>query len=226
MIITMISQDPNCMHSQFSFLGSYEETKYALMAYGFPVDHLPFSLDGRELRLTAHQKWLRRRPAKEAEAMANVEFEAIDIPGCHDVCLQRGTSFHQHPGNLFMRAQMQLMMGEYQTARGIERKALNLKVIQAVRNQGGRFLSKKPGGWFEEIKVEAEVNKCIGASFRSMLARNAKQVGNEDSEDNEKSISFVELYGSKRRRFEDCCLPNSCDGADDEFKPATKKLPN
>lgn len=176
------------------------------MTYGIPVDHLPFSLDGGELRLTAHQKWLRRRPAKEAEVRTNIEFQAIDVPSCYDVCLQRGTSFHHHQGNLFMRAHMQLLVEEYQTATSVQRKALNLRVIQAVRDQGGRFLSKKDGGWFEEIKEVTEINKCIGASFRSMIARNAKKGEKEDSEVTEMPNKFLGMDGGKRPRPDDCCL--------------------
>eukprot|EP00934_Nitzschia_sp_Nitz4_P003678 Nitzschia sp. Nitz4//scaffold132_size63325//52945//54524//NITZ4_006297-RA/size63325-augustus-gene-0.6-mRNA-1//1//CDS//3329535335//3668//frame0 len=152
-------------------LASFDETKRDMKTVGIPIECLPLSLDGCELRPTFHQKWIRYRPKKEAKMQLNPNFRGIDLPSCQDVCLQRGTSFHHHPGNLLMKALMEPLVDEYHKSSSGRRSDLNQMVIRAIHATGGRFLSRSDEGWFLEILDHAEVSKSVGASFRSLLSR-------------------------------------------------------
>ncbi len=193
-------------------IGSYGEFKEILKTFGIPVDHLPFSIDGSEIRVSgSHTKWIQKRRQKEAalilrrvperkqtlgkvapvpifpisdkqekeEENENSEitnascFDVIDIPGRHDVCLGRGTTLHQHTGNVAMRAMMEPLVDEYENATSSRRQELNKVIIQAVELIGGRFLTNKStdGGWFEVVIDMSIVEKSVGGIFRSMVSR-------------------------------------------------------
>jgi hypothetical protein len=130
--------------------GSYTELRYHLMTYGIPSSCLPYSSDGEELLLNAHNRWLSRRKKKESACLRNStdEFHAVDLPGCRDVCLGRGRASHQHVGNLYMRVLMSTLLEEYRVASSGGRQELNKRLVNLVREEGGRFLSKTSGGWF------------------------------------------------------------------------------
>eukprot|EP00934_Nitzschia_sp_Nitz4_P004562 Nitzschia sp. Nitz4//scaffold291_size36643//31557//33141//NITZ4_007771-RA/size36643-augustus-gene-0.1-mRNA-1//1//CDS//3329546151//4552//frame0 len=161
--------------------GSYQDCRNQLLTYGIPLDHLPFTMDGGDIRLGAHTKWLKRRRAKEHDQKLSSEpwrlFDTINLPGYYDVCLGRGTAFHQHSGNCHMRTLMQPLVAEYTDAGGSRRQEMNRIIIQAVRVMGGKFLNKiEMGSWFEVVTDEVQIEKCVGGIFRSMVSRlNMKQ---------------------------------------------------
>lgn len=151
--------------------GSYTELKYHLLTFGIPSNCLPYSMDGEELRISANQRWVNRRKVKEAMVRGRNEFRALDLPGCRDVCLGRGSASHQHSGNVMMRALMSTLIDEYRVADSQGRKRLNKRLVTMVREGGGRFLTKTSGGWYEEVKDEVEIENKVGASFRGMISR-------------------------------------------------------
>lgn len=151
--------------------GSFTELGYHLMTFGVPSDCLPYATDGEELRVNAHARWLNRRKKKEGILRNNTTFKALDLPGCRDVCLGRGSASHQHAGNVCMRAVMSTLVEEYRVASAVRRQELNRKLVQMVRDGGGRFLARTTGGWYEEVTDEKEVLKKVGGSFRGMLSR-------------------------------------------------------
>lgn len=188
--------------------GSFDDYKGILKTFGIPAEHLPFSIDGSEIRVSgSHGKWLQKRRQKEAvlifhrQSMLRAKdlnistvgatneernqheigttslvpscFDVIDIPGRHDVCLGRGTTLHQHAGNIAMRAMMEPLVDEYENATSTRRQDLNKVIIQAVHLIGGKFLTNKSndGAWFEVVTDMAIVEKSIGGIFRSMVSR-------------------------------------------------------
>jgi hypothetical protein len=151
--------------------GSYTELRYHLMTYGFPSDCLPYSSDGEELLLNAQNKWLSRRKKKENAMKNSAVFRALDLPGCRDVCLGRGSASHQHVGNVYMRTLMSTLLEEYRVGSSSQRQGLNRRLVRMVREGGGRFLTKTSGGWFEEVIDEAGIERRVGGSFRGMLSR-------------------------------------------------------
>lgn len=172
-----------------------------MKTFGIPSEQLPFSIDGSEIRVSgSHGKWLQRRRQKEAMLILHRQsmlrdrelkismdmeqdqqqheivpscFDVIDIPGRHDVCLGRGTTLHQHAGNIAMRAMMEPLVDEYENATSTRRQDLNKVIIQAVHLIGGKFLTNKSndGAWFEVVTDMAVVEKSIGGIFRSMVSR-------------------------------------------------------
>lgn len=154
--------------------GSYVELKYKLLTFGVPADFLPYSTDGSELRLTAHSRWITRRRKRESKIRSKGEFHALDLPGCRDVCLGRGSASHQHAGNVYMRILMAPIVEEYRNAEAKQRQILNKRLVQMVRDNGGRFLTKTSGGWYEEVAEEAEIEKRVGGSFRGLLSRTSR----------------------------------------------------
>ncbi len=166
--------------------GSYMELRYQLLTFGFPSDSLPYSMDGEELTTNVHQRWLSRRMKKECMLRSNAEFKGLDLPGYRDVCLGRGSAAHQHAGNLLMKVLMSHLIEEYRDATAKVRKELNKKLIQKVRDGGGRFLAKTNEGWYKVVDDEAEIEKKVGGSFRGMIARttpNASLSSGEKAED-------------------------------------------
>lgn len=109
-------------------------------------------------------------------------FDVIDIPGRHDVCLGKGTGLHQHAGNIAMRAMMEPLLKEYDSATSTRRQELNKIILQAIRLIGGRFVTNRDspsGAWFTIELDDNAVEKTIGGIFRSMVSRtrnNAQQI--------------------------------------------------
>lgn len=156
--------------------GSYTELKYHLMTFGIPANCLPYSMDGEELRTSANQRWVTRRKIKESMVRGRNVFRGLDLPGCRDVCLGRGSASHQHSGNVLMRALMSTMIDEYRVADSQGRKRLNRRLVKMVREGGGRFLIKTSGGWYEEVNDEMEIENKVGASFRGMISRTTSMI--------------------------------------------------
>lgn len=100
-------------------------------------------------------------------------FDVIDIPGRHDICLGRGSSFHQHTGNIDMRAMMEPLVGDYGNATSTRRQELNRVIMKAIELVGGRFLTNQTsdGAWFEVVTDQVLIEKTIAAIFRSMVSR-------------------------------------------------------
>jgi hypothetical protein len=101
-------------------------------------------------------------------------FDVIDIPGRHDVCLGRGPSFHQHAGNVAMRAMMGPLVNEYKTATSSRRHEMNKIMLQAIHLLGGRFVTNNQapeGAWFTVESDNTVIESSIGSIFRSMVAR-------------------------------------------------------
>lgn len=159
--------------------GSYTELRYQLLTFGFPSECLPYSIDGENLRMNTHQRWLSRRRKKESMLQNNRDFKAVDLPGCRDVCLGRGSASHQHSGNVIMRALMSSLVDEYRVANSRVRKVLNKQLIQMVRAGGGRFLKKKGDGWYEEVPDDDEIEQKVGGSFRGMISRASVELSYE-----------------------------------------------
>ncbi len=120
-----------------------------------------------------------KRKRDDATITVSSCFDVIDIPGRHDVCLgTRGTTLHQHTGNIAMRAMMEPLVEDYVNATSTRRQELNKIMIQAVHLIGGRFLTNQTtdGAWFEVVADEALVEQSIGSIFRGMVSRiNAKK---------------------------------------------------
>lgn len=179
--------------------GSYTELGYQLMTYGFPADCLPYATDGEELRVNAHARWLNRRKKKETVLRTSTEFKALDLPGCRDVCLGRGSASHQHAGNVYMRALMSTLIEEYRGANAPKRQELNKRLVQMVREGGGRFLTRTTAGWYEEVMDEADIVRKVGGSFRGMLSRTSTEYGGSNNDHMEEDRNVVTV---KRPRLE------------------------
>lgn len=120
-------------------------------------------------------------------------FEVTNLPGFQDVCLGRGTVFHQHSGNIQMRSLMEQLLDEYKVATGSKRQELNKIIVQAVRLLGGRFLAKNPcDGWFDVVTNEATITRCVGGIFRSMVSRMKAKLGGGDSGEENKNSRQAE----------------------------------
>lgn len=59
-----------CTRARFDlcFQATFDECKQIMRTFGIPVNHLPFSIDGSEIRpLGSHAKWINKRRQKETE---------------------------------------------------------------------------------------------------------------------------------------------------------------
>lgn len=182
--------------------GSYTELKYHLLTFGIPANCLPYTMDGEELRISANQRWVNRRKIKENMFRGHREFRALDLPGCRDVCLGRGSASHQHSGNVIMRALMSTLIDEYRVADSQGRKRLNRCLVKMVREGGGRFLMKTSGGWYEEVHDETEIENKVGASFRGMISRTSMDSSGKEGELQERDPGVNWTGGAKRARLD------------------------
>jgi hypothetical protein len=135
------------------------------MTFGVPVELLPITYQG-ELKTANHMKWIGRRQVKEAFFLKTGQFDKIDLPGRNDVILRRGRIFHDHPGNVHMRAYIDVFKQDYKSAPLGEKANIASKIVQAMKEEGGRFLERDGDGWWVEVS-DKEAGKRVSKAIRS-----------------------------------------------------------
>ena len=66
--------------------------------------------------------------------------------GMRDVLCGRGGATNNHPGNKRFRAIVADHMDEYLQARKKEKAVIARRIVDMIKNDGGRFLKRSPAG--------------------------------------------------------------------------------
>jgi predicted RNA-binding protein with TRAM domain len=135
------------------------------MTFGVPVEALPVTYQG-ELKTAAHLKWIQRRQVKEKSIKATGSFSGIGLPARGDVILRRGRIFHEHPGNVRMRAYIDMFQPEYKSAPLGEKANIASRIVETIKTGGGRFLERDSDGWWVLVS-DKEAGKRVSKSIRS-----------------------------------------------------------
>jgi len=184
------------------------ECIYDLMTFGIPSDILPITPTG-ELKFDAHEELVRRLRRRDDGCV-----KRIVLPGGLDVLLGRGKPLQKHPGNLRYHHFVESYQDEYETASKLEKTNLSKRIVQAMKESGGRFLKQDDAGWMEidddtaRYKVSHTFrNHRIAA--RTIEKKKAASQGQRRKHGNEKALpqSFLAINDTvgepKRRRVSD-----------------------
>jgi hypothetical protein len=179
--------------------GSHTECQYKLMTFGVPVDSIPVT-SGNNLKTTTHLQWLARRRIKESATCMGKPFDGIDLPSPKDVLFGRGKTNHQHGGNVLMRNIIAEYIPEYQSTTKADKWRIPLKVLERIKQEGGRFLKRdtEHGWWFQVSDEEAQ--EKISMSFRTGRMVGIPKTDSPQIESVQKSARVDVDRDSKRMR--------------------------
>ena len=100
----------------------------------------------------------------------------IDLPGRYDVLFGRGKPIRMHSGNTYLQYLLEQHKEEYEgrSARG-DKRVIAAKVMDCVKEKGGRFLKKEPDGWWVPVDEEMALDKVLSC-FRTLRMKE-KELG-------------------------------------------------
>ncbi|CAB9525010.1 expressed unknown protein [Seminavis robusta] len=82
----------------------------------------------------------------------------------NDVLFGRGTAINDRPGNLLFREDVERLRPDYLEAERTDKTLIARRVVQGVKQRGGRFMKQKEGDasakLYVEVGVERAVEKC------------------------------------------------------------------
>jgi hypothetical protein len=152
---------------------------YSLRNFGIPTAELPIDVDGNLTCNKIYESIAER--IKEDEQKKEELAGRIMHPLSVDVVLGRGWHQQKHPGNLWLARIVDEHRESYKAARKLHKTNINWRIVEIIREVGGRFLerSQQPGGgWVEACHESArdKVSKC----FRTNTKQNAITTGTEE----------------------------------------------
>jgi hypothetical protein len=87
------------------------------------------------------------------------------LPRKADVLLGKGKLIQEHSGNIRCRHVIESFNPRYKISTKMEKTSLARKVVQDMKNSGGRFLKQDAGGW---VEVNDEIaREKVSRSFRN-----------------------------------------------------------
>ena len=153
--------------------GDYNNLHFQLMPFGIPTQVLPLSRDG-VYDLTYHREFVKEQRLFEQEAEQHTSQETLLIsePGPNDVKLGREYRLKTHGGNLKYLDMVYSHLEEYDSLHRFERRKILVKIYNAVKASGGRFVKRTESGdgWLE-IPFEVAIDK-ISNAFRTRRKTN------------------------------------------------------
>jgi hypothetical protein len=145
--------------------GTPLEVFYALMTFGITRTLLPVGEDGN-LIVDHHNDWIATRMKQEKTDTADI---IIIVPGPKDVLMGRGKIIEENLGNLRLRHLIATHGEQYDNACKFEKTVAAQSIMGMIKDQGGRFLKKGPGGW-REVSDEMARDK-VSHAFRNKRGR-------------------------------------------------------
>jgi hypothetical protein len=131
------------------------------MTYGFPVDNVPVTMDGK-LKRKNHLEWIKMR--KMQESGISLE-ERIVLPAHSDVLFGRGKPFQEHIGNMRLVNLLDAHLGRYESARFKEKTNVIAEMVRGIQSKNGRFLRQEGCVW---VVVDDKVaREKVSQAFRT-----------------------------------------------------------
>lgn len=163
---------------------------YSLKAFGIPSGALPLDTDGNLSSITMVA--FIKEAIKEDEQIRRELGGKIMHPLSADVLLGRGWHQQEHPGNLKLARIVDDHRTAYKSARKRHKINLNWRIVEIIRDSGGRFLERSQGaggGWVEagDANARDKVSKC----FRTKTRQNSTFMGIEDESGSATSSSVA-----------------------------------
>jgi hypothetical protein len=155
------------------------EVMYSLRNFGITSGALPIDVNGNLTRNNIDEFIAER--IKEDEKKKRELGDKIMHPLLVDVVLGRGWHQQKHPGNLWLARIVDEHRESYKAARKLHKTNINWRMVEIIRESGGRFLERceQPGGGWVEASDESardKVSKC----FRTNTKRNSITVGTKE----------------------------------------------
>ena len=172
------------------------------MTYGISAKLLPVDADGM-VSLENHREWIRSRIQQEespAETMPR-----IIVTGFNDVLLGRGKLIQEHTGNRRFRQIVENHREEYENTRALEKTLLASRIVEILKQSGGRFL-KQYGTCWGEVDDDTARDK-VGHSFRNKRRAENEKKGKDESNPAFKAANAarksedMDVFDSKRARL-------------------------
>lgn len=148
----------NIMHPEFRsrtclHYGKHTDWMRDLMSFGIPVDSIPLT-QSYKVKNKNHTEYLSML-AKKEEMLASVPAtmtadQLIDLPTRKDVLLGKGKPIQFSSGNQRLSSIIDGYLDQYhEQSTTPEKTALAAKIVQMVKANGVRFLTKESGIWIE-----------------------------------------------------------------------------
>ena len=160
--------------------GSPMEVMYSLGNFGIDLQAIPVD-DNGIVKREQIASYVEER-IKEDDKTKKDMGDKIMHPLRTDVLLGRGWHQQEHPGNLNLAMIVDEHRQLYKSARKRQKTNLNWKIVQIIRQGGGRFLEKSSdqgGGWVKASDESSrdKVSKC----FRTQTKRRSSTFPTNDS---------------------------------------------
>ena len=188
-------------------LGNPVEWQYALQGYGIPTGIIPVT-DTGTIKLDNWKKWIKLKKYTEQQEMTVLMKTStktsmktpmnciVECPGSNDVVFRRGKSLNYHPGNVKFQNMIESQFQHHSDPNTTQarKEAIEIKVIQNVKKDGGRFLKwDSDKGWWINMSVEmsadmdSDIDMDIGNMTKSnsiSTSANTKENTNENMNEN------------------------------------------
>eukprot|EP00934_Nitzschia_sp_Nitz4_P009394 Nitzschia sp. Nitz4//scaffold63_size106090//69156//70835//NITZ4_004398-RA/size106090-augustus-gene-0.160-mRNA-1//1//CDS//3329555999//9384//frame0 len=202
----MVTTKERRMRERLHF-GSHLEVAYALCSFGVSMADVPYVDDPEGFERYIDDFLDARRKVEEEERIREQEIEnrtgLIAHPLPIDVLCGRGRPYQDFEGNLRVGKIIDEHVPTYiATHARVAKTNIAVKIVQLVKDEGGRFLVRKENGW--EV---AEEKVARGKISQALRARSLKKIREEGCEpapitlNNAGEDSVVASQGSKRIRL-------------------------
>ena len=174
-------------------LASHNEICFRLETYGIYVDK-NILLENGHLGMMCYNQWIQWRETAEAETVgrdsnaATNTIETTIVPKKYDVLFGRGRNTREHCGNLRCALLVEIHQQEYENHNKTEKTVLAERIINMVKECGGKFLKKdRKHGWQEVPDNKAR--EKVAHFFRHLRAVNPVNDKTKDNASNKPGLN-------------------------------------
>ena len=144
--VQVLTSHSFCRLLTFQYIGSRNETDYALQTYGIPTQCIPRDL--QKLSDTeSHLAWIKRLRVQELSGETSTN--AVLVPRRFDVLFGKGKNVSQHTGNLRAAHIASMNRKAYEEAGKFGKTLVAEKIVKLIKESYGRFLKLEEDGWVE-----------------------------------------------------------------------------
>ena len=158
------------------------------MTFGIPSEAFPLSENG-EIKPPTNLELMKKRQLQTESQVGpkeNVEKSGV-LPSEKDILLGRGRNFRNHPGNVRFHRIIEMHEAQYENSSRYGKQLLSDAMLNLVKQDGARFLKKKPGiGWLEVSDEDSRERVCH--AFRNRRLVSAKSMDSGTSKESVASI--------------------------------------